>query len=1269
MAYPIYQTQERENRRQVAYALVDQGINLMPLGGNLRAGEEKKPLWQFLPKRINKKGELKPSWKALMEQGQTTKAQVDIWLDAGASGFAVFGGDKWSNGAYIFDFDVVRLYDAWSNDPRVKPILDKKKPPIQMTGSGKGFQLFSFLDGEVKGNVKYAYALADNEQGREIAIESRGQGGYGIAPCSRHPSGNLYELVSGDISRIPTLTSEEFAIFEDVAKGLCEAPQSKRQIERAKDDAQRAKERAERRAKRAAMPESENFDHGDVITMYNDTNEIADTLEKYGYTAGHGGRMSRPNANSGNGVIIFEADNTSFHHSSNDELNDGHTKTPFSVYLHFEHKGDITEAVRTLAKEYGIDHASKRQANRQARRGHFDERHVLPSPIDLTVPAWFAKAPSPHAHMAHATTSPTTSPTTTPPHNHIDDQFLGYDPSQEFEPDFGQHGQEIGEPPTWHASGSVNEGVTNVTDNQSYEDLLAQCAISTPTSPTLEPDMLPIIAPKRFSWPKYMADEFITLAENQYVSDVFNFNIVPMGQDWGLQSGTGTGKTTAVVNQVQKIIVAVPLVGQVKNFVNRFGGHGIYEGQPMNINAQRYFTTYDSAVRLVSEHRKENIDLSQMTLVIDEAHHVALDGFKESKTFAQLLELVGLCGRTIVMSGTMSPLDIFNLDKKIEIMRPMQIKKLVSCRTDDLAHTLLCLRVEHKNHMLDVHLNDKKAITARMKELKALDSTLTMLAFTKQTEEDEAAHHMRVLNGDGRIAENVDIIFRTSIIDDGIDIFIDKPVISMVVSNVTPLTIEQAGARFRDNLPKVTYSMRLSLTAKEKADKLSAKIVKLESQNKDVSEEKERLKLLLTEHDNDFFHMEREYKTRVEKAERALDAVNALIDLESDGDTVADKATLAQKILSEEYLRQFEIIEFWKEDENGIREKTQEITVNKIKILQSVTKRWGFFCKRHDDALDEALSGYGYELDGFKVFESGKGVTNRKKKRRADKKALKEEENERIKSAVRSFESMTDVQAITIGVGKTKKKSEEHKAADIVERFHDVGLTFESSKEIIEGLTSFHGRTIGNIEKALNASLFFHAIVNGQAEKTPSGLVLAHLYKWLYLKKKSNNGFTSIEWAEEIFKATMWAGDDIARGVYFDPDTKEKALKDRRGKLLSSMASLGDMTTIRQGGQKVDVYSVASVPRFSDSQFRDGLSYVVSVSCDDSKTPIITKKNKDFTIVKPSNFKETPLIQSQIPLKSSENDDDVSEWFFDDDQNGHVEGSTLSGIYEYLRYL
>lgn len=98
-----------------------------------------------------------------------------------------------------------------------------------------------------------------------------------------------------------------------------------------------------------------------VIDAFNAGTRIANLLASYGYTQS-GGKWKRPGGASGS-VVVFADSNTSFHHSSSDPLHSEHARSPFDLYCHFEHAGNVREAVKAAALAMGME---RPQAERQA---------------------------------------------------------------------------------------------------------------------------------------------------------------------------------------------------------------------------------------------------------------------------------------------------------------------------------------------------------------------------------------------------------------------------------------------------------------------------------------------------------------------------------------------------------------------------------------------------------------------------------------------------------------------------------------------------------------------------------------------------------------------------------------------------------------------------------------------------------------------------------------------------------------------------------------
>jgi hypothetical protein len=85
------------------------------------------------------------------------------------------------------------------------------------------------------------------------------------------------------------------------------------------------------------------------IQDFNDTHQIGDVLERYGYTYIGRRKMLSPYSSTGTpGVTIDEESNRAFVHHTSDPLCDGYWKRPFSVVCAFDFGGNVKKAVRAL---------------------------------------------------------------------------------------------------------------------------------------------------------------------------------------------------------------------------------------------------------------------------------------------------------------------------------------------------------------------------------------------------------------------------------------------------------------------------------------------------------------------------------------------------------------------------------------------------------------------------------------------------------------------------------------------------------------------------------------------------------------------------------------------------------------------------------------------------------------------------------------------------------------------------------------------------------
>jgi hypothetical protein len=303
--------------RTAALSALAAGISIIP------CGTDKRPIIS--------------SW-AIYQQQRSSVEMASLWLDAGdCQAFAGIGGAV-SGNLLILDFDLPDFYEQWLGAVgELSHLL-----VVQETHSGRE-QVWFRCASPVGGNEKLAWAPADNAMGREIAIETRGEGGYAVMAPSIGPSGKRYELVVGSWDKLPVVSDARRDALLDAARRLCKAPFTKQERERA--------------SKAKLKAPVVRVDGDSVIDTFNRTNALKDVLQSCGYTPAFAGRWNRPGGETA-GVILTPDERHSFHFSSNDPLCDSHRHDAFSVWCHYKHGGDVKAAVRAASAELGMNKPS-----------------------------------------------------------------------------------------------------------------------------------------------------------------------------------------------------------------------------------------------------------------------------------------------------------------------------------------------------------------------------------------------------------------------------------------------------------------------------------------------------------------------------------------------------------------------------------------------------------------------------------------------------------------------------------------------------------------------------------------------------------------------------------------------------------------------------------------------------------------------------------------------------------------------------------------------
>ena len=311
--------------RNLALSYLAGGVSLVPC-----SARTKQPDGDLLPRDEDGK----PTWKPYQDK-PATAATVEGWFRRGCQSVAAVGG-KVSGGLLVIDFDEARFYEAWK--VQVGSLADGL--PVQRTGrEGGGYQVYLRCD-EPGGNSKLAWIPDETEEtGRKCAIETKAEGGYAVMPGSLHPSGRRYEAIQGDFANIPTVPQAVADALIAAARKLDEAPLTRKQME--------ARQKA---AKTSDKHRAGSNGQASVIDAYNERTTIQAELKARGYVQA-GDRWKRPG---GKSLSVYVSEGRSFHHSSNDPLNDEHYHRPFDVFCEYEHGGDCKAAVKAAAVLLGM---------------------------------------------------------------------------------------------------------------------------------------------------------------------------------------------------------------------------------------------------------------------------------------------------------------------------------------------------------------------------------------------------------------------------------------------------------------------------------------------------------------------------------------------------------------------------------------------------------------------------------------------------------------------------------------------------------------------------------------------------------------------------------------------------------------------------------------------------------------------------------------------------------------------------------------------------
>ena len=310
---------------EFAQAYLGAGFSVIPcLQG------QKWPAGHLLPKVDGS-----PTWSMFQERPPTLEELHAWFVTEGADAIAILGG-RVSGNLEILDFDDPEILNSWearvrAHDPDLLSYL-----PLVQTPSG-GWHVY-YQAPEIAGNQKLA---VDPAQDKPTLIETRGEGGYVLAP----PSAG-YVLQRDALIRVPTLTVVEREVLLSAARAFDERP-TEPEIEKPV-----RRRRLARRPRLGVLPGEDFNRRGDVHTLLHRHGwRLARSDDRQEYWRRPGKRRSW------SATLLDDSDRRWFYNFSANApgLEPDEAYTPFGLYATLEHGGDFSAAAKVLKREgYGV---------------------------------------------------------------------------------------------------------------------------------------------------------------------------------------------------------------------------------------------------------------------------------------------------------------------------------------------------------------------------------------------------------------------------------------------------------------------------------------------------------------------------------------------------------------------------------------------------------------------------------------------------------------------------------------------------------------------------------------------------------------------------------------------------------------------------------------------------------------------------------------------------------------------------------------------------
>ena len=283
-----------------------------------------------------------------------------------------------------------------------------------------------------------------------------------------------------------------------------------------------------------------------------------------------------------------------------------------------------------------------------------------------------------------------------------------------------------------------------------------------------------------------------TLSHGEYLSSLD----IPTDERYMMVvSDTGTGKTTWALETFTKFDMVFPTISICEQKGKEHGIHYVMSGVYPNTD-EKQFGTFDAIYKFRER------DCSDRTLIIDESHHYILSTSENYRrnTLNALFDAIPEYKQVILLTGTpiitahplLATFSVHHVDYQDRISQ-----KYTFIFHDDILATIESKLIPDRINI--VVCNDKSAIDKYRRYFEHHQYVCGVC-----TSETRSQSPITDIIHTKYIPDRYDIIFTTSVISEGVDIYNDNIGTLQIVTESSPALIKQFISRFRYHNPK-TY--------------------------------------------------------------------------------------------------------------------------------------------------------------------------------------------------------------------------------------------------------------------------------------------------------------------------------------------------------------------------------------------------------------------------------------------------------------------------------